>query len=70
MGVSEAELRRWPQQRIADYARIWRIENALNSEQHAAGAGGGQPAGAMSQADATEQAYRLMAAQSKPRTPA
>lgn len=69
LGVKEAELRTWPRQRVADYLRIWQIEYALKNEQQAASSSP-QPAGAMSQADATEAAFRAMAAQSQPRTPA
>jgi hypothetical protein len=63
--VSESELRTWPRQKIADFTRVWQIEAALNDSQQASSGGGG-PAG---QADATEQAFQQMAAQSRPRTP-
>lgn len=67
LGVSESELRTWPRQKIADYTRVWQIEAALNNSQQAS-TGGGATGG--SQADATEQAFQQMAAQSRPRTPA
>jgi hypothetical protein len=57
-GVDEDRLRTWPRQRIQEYLRIMQVENALKAEPHSAGGQGG----GMSQADATEAAYRAMKA--------